>query len=264
MHRTVALALLLTLAGCGMPSALDRPSTATSAPIPESTPAAYPPGVDHRGVYDPGQLIGAHTGLLENASYTAHVRSVHHTVQGGIHAEYTRVIRLSAGEERVHYSLDQTDFVDGAERVRHVEQYRNGSRLAMAVRVGGETSYRVRQLNRSRSLLATTTLDRQGFGRLIVRFRPALRDTITENGTTRYRLAAGPTDLRPLQNVTFHAVVDRRGLVREYDVTYTVRRDGDLIRVRVEVAFTDVGKTTVPRPTWVDRAQTTTTKQQPD
>lgn len=254
MHRALALAALLALAGCGAPAAPGPASTATPAPVPEETPAPFPPGVDERGVYDPGRLVDAHAAVLANASYTVRVTSVHSRPGGELRSRYARVIRLSAGEERVHYVLNKTDRRNGTTDVRHIERYNDGDRLFVAVSEGNETTYRVREVARSRSFLAASTGDRQGFGRLLGRLRPALTDIRTENGTTRYRLASGPTDVRPLRNVTFDALVDRRGVVREYNITYTVRRDGAPVRVRVDVAFTDVGSTTVRRPDWVDRA----------
>lgn len=260
MYRVLALALLLLLTGCGAPAAPDKSSTVTPAPVPEKTQNPLPPGVDERGVYDPERLVDAHADALANTSYTAQVTSVLR-VRGEFRSRYARVIRLSAGEKRVHYVLNKTDRRNDTARVRHIERYIEGERLYVAVSEGNDTTYRMQEITRSRSFLAASTGNRQGFGRLLGRLRPTLTDAQTENGTTLYRLVAGPSDIRPLQNVTFVALVDRRGIVHEYTVTYGVRRDGEPVQVQVDVAFTDIGTTTVRRPGWVDRVPVETDRE---
>lgn len=95
--------------------------------------------------------------------------------------------------------------------------------------------------------------------------------TVTQNGTALYRVRA--TELRDstgfavavgaaangyeasaVENVSLWALMDSRGLVREYELTYTLRRDGPDLRVTRHVRYTDLGDTTVQRPPWYDEA----------
>jgi len=56
-------------------------------------------------------------------------------------------------------------------------------------------------------------------------------------------------------NATLTARVRADGLVTSYRVRYTARTaDGERVRVRRVVRFTNVGETTVDRPAWYDRA----------
>ncbi len=85
--------------------------------------------------------------------------------------------------------------------------------------------------------------------------------------TTLYRLRN--TDERPLEqtseleqmlglrlvrDITLTAEVDERGIIRSFHSDHTGQTDDRTVRVRRAVSYTDIGETSVERPTWYDRA----------
>ncbi|MEF8853937.1 MAG: hypothetical protein V5A24_00330, partial [Haloarculaceae archaeon] len=57
----------------------------------------------------------------------------------------------------------------------------------------------------------------------------------------------------PVSNVSLSATVDEAGVVRAFDLSYERRVDGELLRVRWQLRYENVGSTRVERPPWVDR-----------
>nr|WP_264822408.1 hypothetical protein [Halocatena marina] len=95
----------------------------------------------------------------------------------------------------------------------------------------------------------------------------------TNNGTTLYRLTsteiADPTQLdwhesgmKKFRNLTFHAVIDSRGVVHEYRLAYTATltetNPSTSVRVVSTTRYTKMGSTTVDRPSWYAKANNTT------
>jgi len=265
--RTPVVALLLVLAGCSAapgfgPASSPPPpdGTVTPAPVPESgetrTPTGPIPGVSARGVSDPTRLVSAHEAALANASYTVRLTTTRRSANGTLRSRYRRVVRLSGS--RFHYVLHQTDRAGNRTRTSRVERYGDGDHLYLIATTGTETTYRVHEGGGGAPTLAATGPGRLGLGWLLGLLETNLTDTRTQNGTTLYRLVGGPLEGPPLRNLSLVAFVDARGVVREYHVSYAAVRDGELVRVRVDVAYTDIETTTVARPAWVAEAENAT------
>lgn len=240
--RAVAVVLLVGLAGCGFGTPTATPTEpATPAPVPTTGEAAViAPGVDTNGVYDPARLVDAHASVLANNSYTARLTSVRRLPNGSLQDRYDRRLRV-ADSERFHYTLRVTGTAD-----RRVERWRAGPDAYEAVTENGNTTYRSLNEPAPPTLVSASELLR------LFRFVPAR--VVDDADGTAVRLAGGPRDLPPLENVTYVATVTERGLVRSYTVKYTAVRDGQRTRVTVEATFSAIGETTVDRPSWYDEA----------
>lgn len=249
----VAVVLLLATAGCNTPLADESkpPETPTLTPAPQpgtSTPTAnasrFPPGLGPEGVTDAERLVDAHTDALANVSYTVRLSSTREYPNGSVQTRYERVVRF-ASPDRFHYVLT----VRSESGDRRIERWRSGDTAFAAVTTDGDTTYRRLDEPQRPTLVTYSELTRV-FG-----LEPSrLADTTIRNGTTLYRLEGGPGDVSGLSNVSYVALVDPRGLVRSYTVTYDVT-DRDRTRsVEVAASFGAVGETTVERPPWYDDA----------
>lgn len=249
----VAVLVFLAIAGCNAPLADERgpaeTATVTPAPLPEESTAsgdagAYPPGVGPDGVTDAARLVEAHDAVLANTSYTVRLTSTREYANGSVQASYERVLRVDP-PERFHYVLTvRTERGD-----RRIERWRGDDTAFSAVTTDGDTTYR-----RLDAPPRPTLVTRSELARVLELAPSHLAGTETRNGTTLYRLAGGPSDVSGLSNVSYVALVDPRGLLVSYTVTYEVAERDRTRSVRVTAAFDGVGETTVERPPWYDEA----------
>lgn len=246
----LAVALVAT-AGCNAPLADDpdpaETPTVTPLPVEEragGTADELAPGLGPDGVVDAERLLGAHAAVLEDDSYTIRLTSTRETTDGSTRTRHERVVRV-AGPERFHYVLT-TESDDGD---RRVERWRDGARAYQATTENGSTSYR--------SLGAPSPpvlLTRADLLRLFLFVPSDVVDSRERNGTTVHTVTGGPGDLQPLSAVTYRAAVTERGLVRAYEVRYDLAGRNPATSVTVTATVSDVGETTVERPSWVDDA----------
>jgi hypothetical protein len=248
---TFLLALLVLTAGCNAPfgQAPDAGETPTVTPVPVAggpspDAAELAPGLGPGGVTDPERLVDAHSAVLENESYTARLSSRREGANGSGTVRYDRLIRV-AGPDRFHYVLSVA--TPGGDR--RIERWRDGATAREVVTENGSTTRHSIESPPRPSLVTRTELLR-----LFSRLPSSVVDTRKRNGTTGYRVAGGPRDLPPLSNITFAATITGDGLVRWYEVSYTVERRsrqqavGERETVTVEASISDVGSTTVEPP----------------
>lgn len=193
---------------------------------------------------DAERLLDAHAAILTNDSYTVRLTSTREETVGSNRTRHERVVRI-VDDERFHHVLS-TESEDGD---RRVERWRDGARAYQATTENGTTSYRSLQDPAPPVLLTRADLLR------LFLFVPAdVVESHQRNGTTVHRVAGGPSELPPLSDVSYEATVTERGLVRSYEVRYTLdgRRPEATVTVRATVS--DVGETTVERPPWIDDA----------
>ncbi|WP_228842422.1 hypothetical protein [Halococcus agarilyticus] len=133
----------------------------------------------------------------------------------------------------------------------------NGQRVLVARTSNDTTSYAARR----RGYFRRGTHDEFVAGPLSsVETRVVARGQ--RNGRDVYRVVAtevtNPAMFESLwrnpRNVTLRAVIDSRGLVREYRLRYGATLNGVPVRVHDRVRYTDLGNTIVERPAWYDEA----------
>lgn len=266
---------LLLLAGCSSVSPFASSSpTGTPAPVPtgssESPGPVYPPGIDDGGVHDASALVEAHESVIADTSYAVRATETHRYDNGTLQWRLGIRRRVAAGGDRHHSIVDVDGTAPGfgtLHNVTRIETYREEQQLYV-VQSNATTERYLRVeppeggaiLNRPLIVLFAATETEVG-------------DRVTRNGTRMYRIeATRVTDrslfaeavaLRPydeLRNASFDALVDTRGLVREYSLTYTVaREDGTVVHVNRSVRYRALGNTTVEQPPWYDEAVENTT-----
>ncbi|WP_435195320.1 DUF7537 family lipoprotein [Natronomonas sp. EA1] len=271
MRTTLAVVLLLLLAGCGSPFAEPTPTeSVTPAPVPDDSTVA--PGVTDAGLADLDALAGAHTTTLDARSYT--VESTYRSVypNGTERASYAVVVRLSADRDyRTNVSVTgETGPRLLGEPPATGEFWSNGSTYVAAITRGNDTTYssyvppdgyagKWYYWTRSVALVGGPRED------LVRTLEPFDELTRTGANATGHRLvgeaealpsALGSGDLTDAHGARVEAIVTDRGVVRRYTLRYWgVTPAGEHVRVERTVVYRGIGRTTVEKPAWADRAQ---------
>lgn len=272
----VALVLLVVLAGCSGISgpAPTESGTVTPAPIPSSTAtpmadqARLPDGVSVVvGITEPWDVTIRSAELLSNQSHTIHVREEARYANGSLRWRLDRIRRVADTRtytiER-HHGHDRPGWTfAGMDRV---EIYTTDGRDPTAARAywaltdDGETQYA--------TFDAVGRSNRRQLFQLLSRFETRVTGRVTRHNTTMYRVEAEsrgePHKMKYVdrteraRNVSLSLLIDRRGLIHEWRVAYTVVADGREIRYVRLVRVTNIGTTTVDRPAWVSQLQAET------
>lgn len=272
-RRSLLLAVLIALAGCSSPAAPATPTgTSTAAPVPTTDPSTVlAPGVTVRGVEDPVTLAETHTAALDGTTVTVEIEESRRYANGSLrwHRTATQWIDATGGEVRSYHVGEfegstrdaglVPDFVRFPDAT-HVERYAVGEDAYYRYRLqSGDTWYV------SGPYPADRLVD-PGLVPLFWAVDTRVTDREIRDGTNYYRLEGGEVADRTtlgrvfvgepfvdLENVSVDALVDGRGVVHEYHLTYTlVEADGTTVYGSESVRFTGIGTTTVDRPAWYD------------
>jgi hypothetical protein len=255
----VALALLLTLAGCGdavssRGDAVGRTVNPALADTPTATPTppdGVPAGVDRDGVAVE-RVIDAHRAALANDSWTVSFTRTVSGPNGTIERSRARVL------------------ANGSRTLSTFERVRGDNRLASA-HWSNATAAASRRVDWEGTVSlegqpgdpgVPRGLDRTGGAWLVAAFldtdpRYAGTGSTDDGAVTVIRAAEGRIERAGLPDrttVRLRARIDADGVVRSLVLRYAVFLGGDPGVVRIELRTTAVGSTTVPRPEWVDRA----------
>lgn len=272
------LALLLVFAGCNAISLGGETQTATLTPaaVPTDEPTPTPvrqlaPGLTGAGVTDPFTLAATHSSILNDTSYTFRENATVRYANGTIADRSVTRTQFAANENRFHIVQNGSDMA--VRGLRGVSLWSNGERVFMARMSDNGTSYNVPRGSDSepvspRRFLSFGT-NRERIASLFRSVETRVADSEQRNGTTRYRVesttvtnrGAFENDWQNPRNVTLIADIDSQGLVREYRLTYAATLDGAPVRIERHVRYTDIGNTTVERPSWYDDAIERTTPQ---
>jgi hypothetical protein len=260
---SVFVAVLLVLSGCStfIDGGDSTPTVqVTPAPVPTDKPTPTPipriaPGVTTHGLINASALIDAHTAFLANTSYTVHSRRILKYPNGTVAARSVGTMRV---EGNAIYSTGLSTRFSGE---RHTETWYSDGQILMKVTTNNSTSY---------NLITPPESFRRVFlpvPKLIM--RSELRETtITErtaqNGTTLYHLK-----ITTQNGATIRALIGPRGLIHNYTVRKPISRSISTIPNATHsiktVQLTNIGTTTVERPSWYSRAiNKTTTSEQND
>lgn len=255
--RSVALVLLVLLAGCGLPSSEAPTSVATDtaltpAPVPNATSVGgrlLAPGVTKAGVVDPAELAAAHRRHYANRSYRRETVTEHVFPNGSVDRLENETRLYDATNRTVLLRIRESDPRVNLPTVTR-ERWSNGSLAVERTRYDdGSTIYATR---RGGGL----TLDDHGES---VAFLLAEQDATVvgqrpSNGTMEYVLAVDdPTGLGPGENGRLVAVVTADGYVRV--ISYAADRDlGEVtVTYRIRQTYTPLPRG-VGRPPWLDEA----------
>lgn len=258
---------LLVLAGC---SGLSGPSTPTltPAPVPTDSASAQRPANASAVVgswVDPLAVSTAHARSLGPTSYAVVRRRTVRSASGTLRLE-RRARRLVGPDGRRTYErVAVRGSVRDPDAPEVVERWQSGGRILVAVTADGRTTYFSPPVPGEAASRRRSQLTRQR-GHGLYATLAALEPTVVERtgDPPRIELAARRADPRPAfdllvdgsdpRNLTFRAVIEPSGLVRERSLQYEAVRDGRRVRVTSRIRYTAVGNVSVERPPWYDEA----------
>ncbi|MFC7018250.1 MULTISPECIES: hypothetical protein [Haloarcula] len=263
---TAVLALCLVTAGCtgfvGSDPAASE--TVTPAPVPESPPTAVAPGLSEERVRDVDALVRAHVAGLSNTSYTV---------------EHRRTVDDATGARRV----DQTTRAEISAQYRSYTAVRTITGPAVTdqvIRAHSEDRRAIQWILGDGTNSSRIVADGRGIGapprppREALFFEPTYHSRIRAlflgaNVTAVVPVHTGDAETRGTRvvwvhassaadrsqfpvaaadrvgDVSFTATVTPSGVVRSYDLQYTVVRNETTLRVTESLRYTDLGATTV-------------------
>jgi hypothetical protein len=276
------ICVLLMVAGCSSADTSGGSTegmTLTPAPVPTGTPGP-PPGVTDDRV-NLSALAAAHNATLRNVSFTKRTTTTIRLANGTRLARYTLLYRVgSGGNYSSVYNLSESreqrepttgPFIDTIHRERWANET-FGVKMRTTVKVGPERSYSDTQsdyhtLSRDgiaslrRRPVSTNTI-RRAFGNT----EPQVVGEVKQDGKRLYRVEA--TALRKpafpvddayddeswtLKDPSQWALVDSSGIMRSRSLRYTPSISNGSYRIEYTVQYTDIGSTTVDRPSWFSK-----------
>jgi len=243
--RTFAVVVVVVLAGCGSMAADPEPKptrTLSPAPVPETaTPAAspLPPGLSGGGIADIDALVRAHVDALDGRSFTLRVRERHDDLAG------FRVLRVESADRYYFHDAavtvagNRTAFVDG--EYRYSRSTREGVQYELGPSVNRSTAY---------GWLVDLPI------RTPLSVGNASVSETRVAGERRYEVSidrAVHPRFDSFRNYSVRATVGPDGFVSRLTVSYVRVGQEGRTNVTRRVRYSDVGTTTVDRPTWVER-----------
>jgi hypothetical protein len=251
----LALSLALLGAGCGSLGGGSGSPTATETVTPvavpgtEATPESplVAPGLADDRVVNDSALAAAHARIVLESPHTYRERVIRRYANGTLQSAYTTVVQRNG--TRARYQYNRSASLRNPVPVT-VDRWVAANQSYVARTSGNETSYRVADGLGTRIPLRTVDYAssvEQAFRLMEI----TVTGTDRRGNQTVYRLATPePQDLPPSRNITFVAHVTPEGVFTDYRLTYDLVRSDEHTRVTVEVAFENIGSTTVPRPDW--------------
>ena len=278
--RVVVIAAAVFLAGCsGVPLLDDGGASTPTDEAPTVGPPAVdpPPGVLSLQVANPAELGRAHARAIENRSYVLTSNRTVRYEDGTLRSRMvTRVaveegpgflVRISTAGPAAPVLLGRPPasavyWSDGETYLRrltregettHVETEPPGTWIGTrsfwttSVPFGGRN-------NRPSTYYASV------FSAVPTR----VTGPTTVDGTATYRIendgdrpfpdGSFPGRVESVHDVSLVALVDSDGLVRRLDLRYAGTVEGESVRVERRIRYSDVGSTTVGRPSWYEKA----------
>lgn len=271
MRPLVAVVALVLVAGCSGfapvgPSAGTPTGTATPAPVPteRSIPADGPAAL--AGSLDAREVSFAHGAALTGRSYTVRERTVVRYGNGTVRSRVA-VVRRVADDGTYAATVDAAGERHplGAGQVRG-RFWSDGPRLLYALASDGTTYGVVDPANYNfwRNRYVALAYPRPGRTvytplrvtnpRVVGHTTDTLRFRVVGDDTTAPQLIDTPPGVTGPRNASLRAQVDRNGVVRHYRFTYEATADGAPVTVTTVVRYEDIGRTTVERPDWYEKA----------
>lgn len=264
MKRTLLVGLVvLGLVGAAIPASsttaqptAESPVALTSA-LAQENATEYPPGVSEDGIDEPIELVTAHRETLENTSYTISTATTYRRPNGTMFAQSYTATRVAPGAES--FSVATTQTMRNATRplgIQHydVEVWANETDALVA------RDFRDGNASYQRTSRASAPFEPNAQWELLYAALGSGNATLVghaeRNGTTLYKLVSTPSE----ESVTdelgyeFSALVDSEGVVHSFQMTQRSTIDDRPVIVSRSVHVTELGNTTVERPSWYEQA----------
>lgn len=277
----LCLVILVCLAGCNALTGetTTEPPSITPAEIPTDDPNAtqrLAPGLTNHGVVDPSALANAHEAVLTNTSFTRKGTMTKKYTNGTIRTQRVMTTRMVAPKDR--YYINVEEYGHNTNRYNqtpdNLSYWSNGERVFVASPSSkmNTTTYHHWE-SATPADLESGFIRGEMYSEWFQIFDTKVSNHTTHNGTTLYRVTATGIadpdrltkifpDTKQPRNLTFHAMIDSRGLVHEYRLAYTATltetNRPTPIQIVSGMRHTNIGATTVDRPSWYTTANRTT------
>lgn len=268
-QRALLVAVLVALAGCNV-GLDDRQETREPFGVPpDSDPVRdRPPGLSTAGTVDPGRLARAHARTLYNYSYTHEANTTVRYPNGSLHSRTTVTVWTMNRESR--FALDSRSTLTRPPVRSRRQVWSDSVTARYRITDGNATVHRTERLDSPGTPIAAVLgYDPTHRDRLARVFAAVDVDTVErlEDGSVGestllpplYRLRAtsierpsllGHGPVEATHDGTLTAVVDARGIVYRYRLTYEGRLDGQPVALVRTVRYRNVGTTVVAGPPW--------------
>lgn len=257
MNRTLVVALLVVLGGVG--GATTFSTAATDADEPTQT-TGLPPGVTADGVTDSLALADAHQRALQNTSYTISTTHEYRWPNGTLIGHGTTTSQV-APERASFYTVTSQTYRNATRTmgVEHAEIARWGDEEGLLI--ARDLPDRPIEY-RERSTDGRSPGPETGWDTVYTAFdsvNTTVPTQVERNGTTLYKVvtASQPEPASVYSDdATYSAVafVDSDGIVRTFQQTRRTTYDDRPAILTRTIHVTEVGDTTVERPSWADDA----------
>lgn len=267
--------LVILLAGCGGTGQTggQSPDPVSPAPVPTDEPIPTPrprvaPGVTAAGIVDPLTLSEAHDRYLRNRSETVRLTRTNRYPNGTLRDRTVQVTKVAANRHRFHTIISvrgpHARFFGPGGRG---EFWSDGERMLQRLVGQNTTSHSVTEPVDYEPQLSRPLVPSPGGGQVFFlatlgTFRVTDRSEL--NGTPVVRLEmkritqpnalAASESVSDPRNVSLTMLVDERGVLRRFVLTYTAEQGETTVHVRLTGEHRAIGSTTVDRPAWFDRA----------
>ena len=270
----VLLALSLVFAGCsglGMGGNETPTETSTPAEVPTDAPTQTPvqqlaPGLTGDGVTDAFALGDAHAAILDNVSYTVYENFTIRYKNGSIFNQVTTRAQIANNNR---FYIIQDGLGPNVSGSGGFSAWSDGERVLFAQTTNNNTSYIAPYGVEGEPIPPQGAIDATGIDptnkeqiyAIFSSVETRVTDRTTRNGTTHYQIVAtnvtNPDAFdrgRNPHNVSLQALIDSQGLVREYQLSYTMTLNGASAQIHRQVNYSSLGNTTIERPPWYDAA----------
>lgn len=256
MNRTLLALLVIVVTSSGATVT----ATSSSQPPAQANASEYPPGLSPEGVADPLALADAHRAGLANVSYTMTTATTFQRPNGTILSESVTTTRVTPDASSFVVVNARTAWNDSQPLgvgTTELAVWANETDAVTARRTSeGAATYR--RLPREDAPLEPDA----EWSLLYSAFDATNTSVVNEyerGATTLFRVVStaqpGPTSTYGARsNYSLVAVVDSQGVVRTLQSTYRTTFDGAPVIVSRTMHVSNLGNTTVDRPTWYGQA----------
>jgi hypothetical protein len=272
LASSIALALLVVLAGCSglpgsgtptdggtTPTPTPTATTDTPTPTPTATPSPSPetvaPGLTESGVVDAWALAREHKTTLRSVSRTVQVERTVTAADGTTLARVETTVDRSGPLVPGTYRRTVSGSAPGSvgEPTTDLAVWTNGTATVTKTGSGDAATY-TNSSGRA-SVFGSDGTRWQTLFLLFTGTNVTVTDERTRNGVSAYRVEStgqpsGDSRFASYANVSLTAVVSEDGIVRRYELSYDRSIDGRQVTVTESVRFTDLTSTEVTKPTW--------------
>jgi len=254
-------AVVLVTAGCNSLVAPDP------SPAPETTTTLsgrLAPGLSANGFTDRGKLTEAHGKILREKSYTFRYRVTETASNGSVlgHVQISHEV----GSNSTHFTYDivKNGSLGPIQTSYGLSAWANGTTTLFARTTNEHTSYQLTHDPDSLGYVRRTTNSKRLYNRFVA-LNVTDIERIDRPGTPTYRVVMNGVrhpslfpNFDTVENASLIATIDTWGVVHHYRLVATGTKGGETVQRTETFEVTNVGETTIRRPSWYSAAMNAT------